>query len=45
MLASGMELFVDFFELAVFDLRVDLRCLNVGVSQHLLDQSQVGSAC
>ena len=45
MLASRMELFVDLFELAVFDLRVDLRCLNIGMTQHLLDQSQVGSAC
>jgi hypothetical protein len=40
-----MELFVDLFKLAVLDLRVDLRCLNIGMPQHLLDQSQVGSTC
>jgi hypothetical protein len=45
MLASRMELFVDLFKLAVLDLRVDLRCLNIGMPQHLLDQSQVGSTC
>ena len=45
LLASRVELFVDFFEFAVFDLSVDLRGLNIGMAQHLLDQPQIGAAC
>lgn len=34
---------MDLFELPDRDLRVDLRAPDVGVSQHLLDETEVGS--
>ena len=32
-----MEFFVDFAEVGVGDVRIDLRCVNRGVAEELLD--------
>lgn len=39
-----MKLLVDLFEFAVVDLRVDLSSLDVRMPEHLLNETQVGSA-
>ena len=37
-LTPWVELFVDFFEFAIFNLRIDLRRFDTCVTEHLLDK-------
>lgn len=43
MSSARMEILMDLFEFAVFDLGVDLSGFDAGVAKHLLDQSKVGT--
>ena len=39
-----MKLLVDLLQPRMFDMGIDLRGLNTGVSQHLLNQAQIRAA-
>ena len=43
-LSAWMEITDDLLESAAIHVRIDLRRLDVGVSQHFLDHAQVGAA-
>ena len=41
---SWVELLVNFFQSFLVNVRINLRCGYIDMSEHLLDASQVGSA-
>ena len=43
LLRSGMKFPVHSFQSLLIDVRIDLRCRNVGMAEHFLDDAKIGA--